>query len=254
MRVGLRKPRGLPECHLFEHILFAAASRRVRNNQHQEKITEKHTAAQSAFTSLPKEAQLELVIESKVSQMMTCGKSVPAFRRLCFDNEEQQALSRQISACKAKFVKGLGKDGGGHRHHRSLPRRPGHQPSKGKGNNANDFYPHFPNKGKGKGKDKSRSRTPSAHNNSGERKQKGKGKGKGKQDPRRQAKGVCISGTTAILQFSPDEQLCLISTSTTYSVPTSSRARRTMVWSMVIETSHRAWKLQAGLRPVSSLK
>ena len=32
MRVGLRKPNGLPECHLFEHILFAAASRRVRNN------------------------------------------------------------------------------------------------------------------------------------------------------------------------------------------------------------------------------
>ena len=59
----------------FEHILFAAASKRVRHNQNQEKITEKQTAAQSAFTSLPKEAQLELMIESKVSQMMTRGKS-----------------------------------------------------------------------------------------------------------------------------------------------------------------------------------
>ena len=106
------------------------------------------------------------MIESKVSQMMTRGKSVPAYRRLCFDSKEQQALSRQISAFKAEFGKGLGKDGRGHRHHRSLSRLPGHQPkgtSKGKGYNPNGFYPQVPNKGKGKGKGKSRSRAPSAH-------------------------------------------------------------------------------------------
>ena len=171
----------------FEHVLFAKASKAVIDAQKLERLNERQTQAQAAFSALPKEAQLEMIIESKVSNILSRGRSEPGYRKLCFNPKERQSVARAISAFNGEF--GTSYNGRG-------PKHDARQASRGKGKG----------KGKGRGKHSSHnkdwSRSPSRQasqyphqdrrrsvSNSRERRTKGKGKGKAKGNGKGKAAG-----------------------------------------------------------------
>jgi len=168
----------------FEHVVFARAANAVRATQTQNKLEERQSRAQAAFTALPKEAQFELMIESKIHSMLGRGRSEPAYRHLCLNPKEQHDLNRALSSFRGEFGLNARRNS---RSRQTSASSKGRNKGKGKGKGKNASRPsskpsQVPNsrKGRGKGMPRARSRTPSNHPRAREHSTKGKGKGKAK--------------------------------------------------------------------------
>ena len=107
-----------------EHLLFAKALARSQQQQAKKKRDAAIANAKSQFAQLPKDLQLDLIIESKVSSMMKGnGKGNPALKQ-----SMSEPLFAQMHQAKTEFMRDHGKFFG-------LPRLPygkGHGKGHGK--------------------------------------------------------------------------------------------------------------------------
>ena len=175
-----------------EHLLFGKALARSQQQQAKKKREAAIANAKSQFAQLPKDLQLDLIVESKVSSMMKGnGKVNPALKQ-----SMSEPLFAKMHQAKTEFMRDHGKFFG-------LPRLPygkghgkGHGKAKSLGRGNHSRHPSSSArstsqqsakaKGKGKGKkgfSRSSSRQSALIHMKGKGKKKGyqnKGKGKGK--------------------------------------------------------------------------
>lgn len=201
-----------------EHLLFGKALAKTRQREATKKREEALTKAKSEFTQLPKELQLDLMIESKIANMMKGrGKgsaavrhslSEPALAHFCearrnFTKEHGKffGLSGKSgpNTPKGYTPKGYGKNFGNH------SRQPSNRSVSTKGSRQQS--PNFKgSKGKGKGKGKKgfiRNPSPKKGTNKGKGKGKPSQKGGGKSTSTRRQRSRSLTPLSQQRQWPP---------------------------------------------------